>query len=434
MSPELIALAFFGLLILLIMSGLPIAFSLAGISIVMTLFILGPKALFGVFYDAYGTGTNFILVAVPLFIFMANMLETAGIATKLYDTMYHWLRSIPGGLASGTIVICAIFAAMAGISGVATITMGLIALPSMLKHHYDKRLVVGSIMAGGALGILIPPSIIAILYGSITGTSIGKLFMGGMIPGIILSILFVCYITIKCFVQPHVAPPSRERSTWHERVTSLKSLIVPLLLVVAVLGSLYTGICTPTESASIGAVGSMICAAVYRNLTWENLKVAVMRCLRISCMAIWIVFGATCFKGIYISTGASEFMLSLVSWIDIPPLGIIGIMMFIYLILGMFLDPVGQIMLTMPVFFPIVDALGFDPVWFGILFIINSEMDYLTPPFGFNLFYMKSIAPSSITMGDIYRSVTPFVILQAICLVLVMFFPNLALWLPNTMR
>lgn len=430
-----ITIIIFATLLLLLALGLPVAFSLAGLAIIYTYYLFGPKALPTICYEAYGAGANFVLIAVPLFVLMANILERTRLANDLYHMMYIWLSNIPGGLAAGTIVVCAIFAAMSGISGVATITMGLIALPSMLERNYDKKLVLGSIMAGGALGILIPPSIIAILYGSITGTSIGMLFIGGVMPGILLTFFFVIYIIVRCSFQPRLAPSVKEEKfTWRERLRSVKALIGPVILISAVLGSLYSGMCTPTESASIGAVGSIICAAIYRKLTWETLKKATIRTLIISSMAIWIVFGAACFKGIYISTGASALMLSLVSGIGIPPLSIIGIMMLIYLILGMFMDPVGQIMLTMPVFAPIVEALGYDPVWFGILFIINSEMDYLTPPFGFNLFYMRSIVPPSITMVDIYTSVTPFVIIQGICLVLVMFFPQLALWLPSMMK
>jgi tripartite ATP-independent transporter DctM subunit len=425
---------FFTSLVFLLLVGLPVSFTLAGLSIIFIVWLMGFKSLFIISSALYGKGTDFVLIAVPLFILMANLLETSGMAENLYDTMYRWLSGIPGGLASGTIVICAIFAAMAGISGVATVTMGLIAIPSMLKHQYDKKMVVGSVMAGGALGILIPPSIIAILYGSITGTSVGKLFMGGMVPGILLSILFIVYLTIMSLVQPHLAPSAPEKFSWKDRVLSLRSVIFPLVLITIVLGTIYTGICTPTESAGIGAVGSMICAAIYRKLTWQTFKTALLRTLSVSCMALWIVFGAGCFSAIYTVSGASYFMNSIISGIDFPPLAMIGIMMLIYLILGMVMDPVGQVMITMPVFLPIVESLGFDPVWFGILFIINSEMGYITPPFGFNLFYMRAIVPPTITMGDIYRSISPFVFVQGICLVLVMFFPNIALWLPNTMR
>ena len=433
MEPWLITLIFFGSLILLLVLGLPVAFTLSGLAILFSYILFGSQSLFTIVLEAYGAGTSFVLTAVPLFVLMANILEKSGLANDLYTMMYRWLNDIPGGLASGTIVICAIFAAMAGISGVAAITMGVIAMPSMLEKNYDKKLVTGTIMAGGALGILIPPSVIAILYGSISGTSVGKLFVGCMIPGILLSVFFILYITLRCLFQPGLAPPAREKFGWRDKFLALKALIAPLLLVIAVLGSLYTGMCTPTESAGIGAIGSLICAAIYRKLTWQNLRQALLSTLIISSMAIWIVFGAACFKGIYVSTGASDLLLDIISRISVPPLAMIGFMMLVYFILGMVMDPVGMVMLTIPVFLPIVEALGYDPVWFGVLFIINSEMAYITPPFGFNLFYMKAIAPPSITMGDVYRSIIPFVAIQAACLILVMFAPQIILWLPNKM-
>jgi tripartite ATP-independent transporter DctM subunit len=433
MEPWLISVIIFSCLIMGLVLGLPIAFVLSGIGIIFMVVMKGPQGLLLVSSFLYSQGTNFILIAVPLFILMANFLEVSGIADDLYNTMYRWTIRIPGGLASGTIIICAIFAAMAGISGVATVTMGLIAIPSMLRHQYDKKMVVGSVMAGGALGILIPPSVIAILYGSITNTSVGKLFMGGLLPGILLASLFIIYITIRCLIQPKLGPPADESFSWREKLESLKAVVFPVLLIILVLATIYLGITTPTEAAGIGAFGSLICLIIYRRFTWENVKTAVLRSFTIACMAVWIVFGAHCFTAVYSMGGGSDFMLSLVSGINIPPLAMIGIMMFIYLILGMFMDPVGQVMLTMPVFFPIVDFLGFDPVWFGVLFIMNCEMDYITPPFGFNLFYMKAIVPKEITMGDIYRSVWPFVTVQAVALVIVMIFPELALWLPNKM-
>jgi tripartite ATP-independent transporter DctM subunit len=314
--------------------------------------------------------------------------------------------------------------------------MGLIAIPSMLKRGYHKDISVGTVAAGGALGILIPPSIIAILYGSITGASVGKLFMGGMIPGLALATIFVLYITIRCMIQPHMAPPPAEgeRFTWAQKMQSLKGLVLPLLLIASVLGVIYTGICTPTEASAIGASGSLICCILKGRMSWANLRTAVLRTFNVTCMCIWIVIGAKCFTSVYIGCGASQFMMQLVEGLDIPPLGVIAFMDFIYIILGMLMDPAGMVMITAPVFVPIVTGLGFDPVWFGVLFIINAEMAYITPPFGFNLFYMKAIVPEGIKMSDVYKSVIPFVFCQLVCLIIVMLFPGMALWLPGTMK
>jgi len=433
MEPWLATVVLFSLLVIIIVSGLPIAFALSGIGLIFMYVLMGPQSLAMLPQQLLGEGSKFVLIAIPLFVLMANFLEVSGIADNLYSMMYHWLGNIPGGLASGTILICAIFAAMAGISGVATVTMGLIAIPSMLQRGYDKRMVAGTVAAGGALGILIPPSIIAVLYGSITGTSVGGLFMGGMIPGIILACIFIIYITVRVFIQKDLAPRVNIKFSWVEKLASLKGVVFPVILIFLVLGTIYTGICTPTESAGFGAFGAVIACAIYRKLTWQNIKMATFRTLNVTVMCVWIVFGAAAFSGIYHIAGASKFMLGLVGGLTMPPMTIIAMMMFVWMVLGCLLDPVGMCMITVPVFLPIVEALGYDPLWFGVLFIVNCEMAYLTPPFGFNLFYLKAIVPPEITMGDIYRSITPFVFCQLACLILVMCFPELALWLPKMM-
>ena len=433
MEPWLSTVVIFASLIAALVLGLPIAFALSGLGIILMMILQGPQSLMIVSSFLFDQGSSFILVAVPLFVIMANFLEVSDIADDLYNAMYKWTAAIPGGLASGTVIICAIFAAMAGISGVATMTMGLIAIPSMLKRNYDKRLVVGTVCAGGALGILIPPSVIAVLYGSITGSSVGQLFMGGMMPGILLALIFIGYISARCFIQPHLGPPTGEVYSWKEKLVSLKAVILPLLLIALVLATIYFGVCTPTEAAGFGAFGSMICLIIYRKFNWPNIKIAVLRSFNITVMCIWIVFGAHCFTAVYTMAGASSFMLSLVDNLAIPPIGFILIMQLIWFVLGMLLDPIGMLMVTIPVFLPIVQALGFDPIWFGVLFIVNCEMAYITPPFGFNLFYMKAIVPKEVTMTDVYISIVPFVACQALCLVLVMLFPQIALWLPSMM-
>ncbi|MBW1682651.1 MAG: TRAP transporter large permease subunit [Deltaproteobacteria bacterium] len=432
----LLTVCFFATLIILLLLGLPIAFSLGGVAILYSYLLWGPKSLLVIPSAVHADGSNFILAAVPLFVLMGNMLEVSGLADDLYEMMYRWFQRIPGGLASGTVLICTVFAAMAGISGVATVTMGLIAIPSMLKRGYHKDLAIGTVSAGGALGILIPPSVIAILYGSITGASVGKLFIGGMLPGLILACIFIFYITLRCIIQPHLAPPpsEAERFSWREKLISLKGLVLPILLISAVLGVIYTGVCTPTEASAIGAAGSLLCCAIRGRLTWANLRTATLRTFNVTCMCIWIVIGAKCFTSIYIGCGASQFMMNLVHGLDISPLAFVAIMEFIYIILGMLMDPAGMVMITAPVFVPVIISLGFDPVWFGVLFIINAEMAYITPPFGFNLFYMKAIVPEGVRMADVYRSVIPFVFCQLFCLILVMFYPQLALWLPGTMK
>lgn len=435
MEVGLLTVLIFGMLIVLLVLGLPIAFTLSGIAILFILILWGPSGLLMIASSAYGQSGSFVLVAAPLFIFMAVVLEGSGMAEDLYDMMHKWLGAVPGGLASGTVVICAIFAAMAGISGVATVTMGLIAMPAMLSRGYDRKMVVGGIACGGALGIIIPPSIIAVLYGSITGTSVGKLFMGSMVPGILIAVVMIIYITIRCIINPAMGPivPKEERPSWKEKMISLKGVILPLALILVVLGTIYSGIGTPTEASGIGALGALVCAAVNRKLNWKNLKLASVRALNVTVMAIWIVIGANAFAAIYTAGGASDLMLSIVNSLNIPPLAIIGLMMFVFFILGMFMDPMGMLMICAPVFLPVIEALGYDPTWFGVLFILNSGMAYITPPFGFNLFYMRAIVPADMKMEEIYLSVVPYVGCQALVLILVLFFPQIAMWLPGRM-
>lgn len=431
MTPFETTLILFGSLVLGIAAGLPLAFVLGGIGIIGTFLLTGWSGLLGIPSFLFSEGTSWILISLPLFIFMANMLMESGLAADLYDTAYKWAGMIPGGLCIGTVIVCAIFAAMAGITGVATVSMGLIALPSMLKHGYDKRLCVGAIMAGGALGVLIPPSIIAVIYAGVTGVSVGGLFAGGIVPGVLLTAIICLYILVRSIVQPEVSPRMTEKFTWAEKLTSLRSMIFPILLIGLVLGTIYSGIATPTEAAAFGAVGSLGVCAAHRKLTWQNLKKACYQTLSLSTMIIWIIFGAMCFTSIYTMTGAGDFVTQTITGLNVSPIGVIFGMMITYFILGCFLDPAGMCMITVPVFVPIITALGYDPLWFGILFIVNSEMSYITPPFGFNLFYMKSIVPPSITITDIYGSVLPYVACQAVCLLLVMFIPELALWLPS---
>jgi tripartite ATP-independent transporter DctM subunit len=382
---------------------------------------------------AYEDVTNYILLAVPLFVFMANILEHSGIAEELYEMMHKWMGKLSGGLAIGTVIICAIFAAMAGISGVATITMGLIALPSMLKKGYSKHLAVGSVSAGGTLGILIPPSVIMILYAFLTEESVGKLFIAGVFPGVLITFLFIAYIGVRCLIKPELGPAIEEHVSFKEKIVSLKAVVLPIGLIFLVLGVIYTGICTPTEASAVGAMGAIICALIYRKFSWDVFKKSLERTLGLTCMVMWILIGATCFTQLYTALGAPDMLNDLISGLDVSKWTIITLMMMVFFILGMFMDPAGIIMICTPVFIPIIRLLGFDTIWFGILFTICMEMGYITPPFGFNLFYMKAIVPSQISMGDIYRSIIPFVLLEIVGLIIVILFPELATWLPSRM-
>ena len=433
MSIELLSILFFGSLLVFLVLGLPLTFVLGGVSMIFIYFTWGPEAFYMVAAQTWGAMNKFTLVAVPLFIFMAMILERSGVAKGLYEMMYLWFGPVAGGLAIGTVVICALFSAMCGISGAAVVSMGTIALPSMLQRNYDKELALGCINSGGGWGILIPPSVIMILYALISGESVGRLFAGGVFPGLMLLVLVSSYIAIRCYFQPHLGPalPRQERGDWKRKITALKAVILPIVIVIMVLGSIIGGVTTPTEAAAMGVLGAIISALVYRQFSWGMMNEAAMRTLRLTGMIMWILFGAYCFSAAYHGMGAHQMIVNMMQHIPGGPWGTIIFIQFIIFLLAMVMDPAGIMMITVPVFLPIIKAHGFDPLWFGILFVINMEIGYMTPPFGFNLFYLKGIVPPGITMGDIYRSVIPYTLVESLGLALVMIFPQIAVWLPN---
>ncbi len=430
-----ITILLFVVMIIGLLTGAPLVTVMGGTSVIFTYFLLGPQALMNIAGNTFGVMQNFIITAIPLFILMGSVLERSGLAVDLYEMMYKCFGGVRGGLAVGTVIICMIFAAMCGISGAATVTMGLIALPSMLTRAYKKDIAIGCIAAGGALGILIPPSVPMILYGLFAGESIGALFASGVLPGILLGSLFIVYILVRSYLQPDLAPalPKEERATWEEKLQSLKAVIAPILLIVAVLGSIFGGVATPSEAAAIGAIGALVCAAVTKKLTWAVVKESSYSTLKLSSMIVWIIIGGTAFSALYTSVGAVDLIKDVIAALPVSRYVILFGMQFVLFILGMLMDPGGIIMICTPVFVPVIRQLGFDPVWFGLLFIVNMEMAYLTPPFGFNLFYMKAIVPKDISMADIIRSIIPYVGLQALCLIICIIFPDLALWLPRVL-
>ena len=434
-SPLVATLILFGALFALLMTGVPLAFILGGIGVAAAWLFLGTPSLYIITTKIWGAMNMFTLVAIPLFVFMAGILQRSGLADALYNTIYKWMGGLRGGLAAGTVIIAAVFAAMSGVSAAATVSLGLIALPSMLERKYDKVMVTGAVQAGGALGILIPPSVSMIVFAVFAAVSVGRLFMAGILPGILTASIFIAYILIRCGLRPSLGPPLpvEERASWRDKFVSLRQIGLPILIVFGVLGSIYMGIATPTEAASVGVLGVIISAAVYRRLNWPMLKAAGFDSLRLTVMIMWISFGAYCYSAIYTALGATVVVEQVLSMMPGGSWGVLVGMQLSFFVLGCMLDPIGIIMITAPIYLPLVVSLGFDPVWFGILYVMNMEMGFLTPPFGFNLFYMKAVVPPSITMGDIYRSVIPFVGLQMLGLILVMVFPQIALVLPSTM-
>lgn len=433
MSIELVTLLFFGLLFALIFAGVPVAFAMGGISSLFIYLGWGADGFFLVGARLWTSMSSFTLVAIPLFMFMALILERTGVAQALFRMMHLWSGGLRGGLAIGTVFICAIFGAMVGVSGAAVVAMGTIALPVMLERKYDKRLALGCINAGGGFGILIPPSIVMILYSMITGVSVGELFAAGLVPGILMTVLVSLYIGIRCWLQPELGPvlPVEERGTWQEKMSSLKAVILPIGVVLLVLGSILSGIATATESAALGVLGALVSGMIHQKLTFGLVREALIKTLALTSMIMWIILGAQVFSTAYTALGAQGVIMDLMSAVPGGQWGALAVMLILLLFMGMVLDPIGIMLITLPVFMPIIKLYGIDPVWFGVLFVIMVEISYMTPPFGFNLFYLKGVVPPGVTMHDIYVSVIPYTLIIILGLLLIITFPAIALWLPR---
>ena len=435
MGIEWITLLLFGSMLLLLLTGFPICYGLGATAMLFSLWLWGPQSLYMAYLAAVSTVNYSVLVCIPMFVFMGMMLYYSGIADDLYTTFQYWLAPIPGGLASATVGVCTMIAALVSSEAAGTLTMGRIALPLMRKRGYQKEIATGCIQAGAALGFLVPPSFAAILYAVIAKESIGRLFLGGAIPGLLLAVMYVVYITIRCKIQPHIAPPipKAERPSRKEKIRSLRHLILPSILIFSVMGTIMMGLTTPTESAAIGALGGVIAVAIKKKLSLKLIKNALGDSSKLTAIMMWIFMGALTFGQIYDALGAKEIIHKVTNALPLGPWGILIMIQMTFFILGMFMDDTAILFITMPIYIPIIDELGFHPVWFGVLYIINMQMAYMTPPFGYCLMLIKGVVPPDITMADIYRSVIPFVIIQGICLALVMIFPELVLWLPRVM-
>ncbi len=433
MSIEWITLLMFGSLLLLLLTGLPTAFATGGLGVIFTWLLWSPEAVNVVVGRIFGLMTQYLLAAIPLFIFMAAMLEKAGIIEEIYEVAYRWLGGLKGGLAAATIVACTALAAMTGVIGATEVTMGIIALPEMLKRGYDKQLAIGCILAGGSLGILIPPSILMIVYALVAQESVGQLYVGSIVPGLLLSGLYVTYVLVRAWLRPEIGPalPPEDRLSLVEKIRLLRRVVVPAALVLIVLGSMFFGIASPTEAAGMGALGSVGVAALHRRFSFKRMTEAAEQTLKATAMVLWTMFGAAAFVGFYIAQGGTKFVENSILGTGLGPYGVLFLMMGILLLLGMFLDWVGIILLAVPIFVPIVRALGFSPVWYGVLYNVNMQVSFLSPPFGYALYYIKGVAPEGVTTIDIWKAAIPFIALQLVGLGICIAFPELVTFLPN---
>ncbi len=440
MSPDTLALVMFGTLFITLFLGHPLAFSLGALAVVFGLIGWGgsPDVVFGLFANkTFGVMGNYVLVAVPLFIFMAQMLDASGIAEKLFHTMHVILGPIRGGLALAVIIVCTVFAASSGVVGATEVAIGLLAVPALMKRGYNLPLIAGSICAGGTLGIIIPPSIMLVVYGSLAGMSVGQLFAAAMFPGLLLSTLYIIYILVRCGINPKLGPPlpKEERIyTFFQKVKMVvSSLVPPATLIILVLGSIVAGIATPTEAAGIGSLGAIILALGYGKLTWTSVKDASLSTLTTTSMVMTLFLGGNAFQSIFMGLGGGDAIYNILMGFNLSPYVILFIMMGCVFFLGMFIDWLGILLIVLPIFIPITQELGFDQLWFATLICVNLQMAFLTPPFGYSLFYLKGIAPEEMTIMHIYKGVVPFISLQWIGLITCIIFPELVLWLPQAL-
>ena len=433
MSIEWITIMIFGSMVFVMFLGLPVAFATGFVGIVFTAIFQGPEAVNVVPTRIFGLMTNYLLDAIPLFILMANILERSGIIEDIYMMVYHWLGWLKGGVATATIAACTMMAAMAGVVGATEVTMGMIALPQMLNRKYDKLMSLGAILAGGTLGILIPPSVMLIVYGMVDNTSIGQLYAGAFLPGFMLAGLYVIYITIRCYINPKMGPPvpKEERLDWIGLFKVALPIIPGTILIFLVLGTIVLGVASPTEAAGVGCLGAWIIGIVKRRLDWKGTVTAAVNTIKATGMVMWTMFGANVFIALYIMVGGGDFVNTMLVGSGLNKWVVIWIMMGILIFLGCFIDWVGIIMLSVPLFGPIIRTLGFDPIWFGVLVAVNLQLSFLTPPFGMSLFYLKSVAPPEVSTVDVWKSAFPFLGLQFVGLVLCMYVPDIILWVPT---
>ncbi len=435
MSYEIIALMMFSLMMLMLLSGQRVFGAIGFVAAVFSLMLWGEGGIEMPFSAAFKLFNWYPLLTLPLFIYMGYMLSESKIADDLYRAFHVWFGPLQGGLAVGTIGLMVIISAMNGLS-VAGMAIGAsIALPEMLRRGYDKVMITGVIQAGSSLGILVPPSVVLVLYGMIARQPVGQLWLAGVVPGLMLAGLFVLYIVIRCRFQPELGPPlpvEERQMPMREKLRLLSAGILPLVIFLSMTGLFVMGVTSLVESSAVGAVAATLAALFKRRLSREVMENTLRKSLGVSCMFMWIILAALSFGAVFDGLGAVNAIESLFieRW-GLGPWGVLIMMQLSYLLMGTFLDDTAMLVIVAPLYVPLVISLGFDPIWYGVLYTITCQIAYMTPPFGYNLFLMKAMAPKEVTLGDIYRSIVPFVGVMLFGLALVMAFPQIALWLPG---
>jgi len=438
-SPEVVTVAMFVGLFLGILTGFPLAFPIGGVGVITGYLLFGPTAFDIIYSRLYAIITDYGFMAVPLFVFMGNMLEKSGIAEKMYDAVYVFFGKFRGGLAITSVLIGTIMAACVGIIAASITMLTLVALPAMMKRNYDKGIATGAICAGGSLGILIPPSIMLIIYGPVAWISVGKLFMAAFMPGFLLSGLYMLYIAIRAYLQPSIAPSATDEGNAFTLGQKIKMLILTMaptaLLILSVMGAIYLGLASPTEAAAVGSAVATLLTIVYGRFSWKVLKDVAISTIKLTGMVLLIAGCSTAFVSIFLSAGGGGVVENFILSIPGGRWGAFALVMVICFILGMFIDWIGIIFVMVPILAPIIPRLGFDPLWFAMMIIVNLQMSFLTPPFAYAIFFLKGAAAPElgITTSDIIRGVIPFIALIGIGLLIMIAFPQIILWLPSTM-
>jgi tripartite ATP-independent transporter DctM subunit len=422
---------------LLMFLGFPVAFCLMVTAVLFGLVVFGDKVVFQFIEKIDDLSSNFVLAAVPLFVFMGSMLERSGVADKLFEAIHIWTRRLPGGLAIATVVMCILFAASSGVIGATESVVGLLTIPVMLRYGYDRGLISGTICAGGSLGTIIPPSVVAVVMGPLADLSVGDILYGMSFPGLLMGALYVVYILIRCVINPAFGPaipPSPDDPTFGEKVMiTVRNLVPPVILIFSVLGSILLGWASPTEAAAIGAAASVLLTVLYRNFGLKAFYEAMIKTLKVTAMIMTVLLAGTLFTGVFIGAGGINTANQLIAQMNLSPWMLLGLMMLIVFIAGFFLDWISIVLIFVPLFTPLIKAAGFDPVWFCVLFLIMIQTSYLTPPMAPAIFYLRAVAPPEITIQHMYRGVIPFIVLQLVVLALTMMFPQLVTWLPTQM-
>ena len=435
MEPWMIAILLFIGIIALLLTGLPVSFSLGFTGLVALYFLWGGTESWVLLANgAFTNISSFILVAIPLFVLMGEIVFFTGLSDRIYRGLETWLGKLPGGLAVTAVAASAMFGATTGFSVTTTATLGSVATFGMLDRGYNKGLATGSVMGGAALGILIPPSTLLILYGSLSGVSVAKLLIGGIMPGLMLTVLFAIYIIIRCTVKPAYGPVSNEQITWKQKFEGLREVLPLMVIIFVVLGVIWFGIASPSEGAGVGVMGCLLLALAYRRLTWSNLRKALLATARVNGMIFLILIAVGVFSEVLAYSGATRQIAEFASNLPISRWLVLIMMQIVITMLGCFMDPASIMFITMPVFLPIIDVLGFERLWFGILCMMNLELGTLTPPFGLNCFVMKSVVQDRLSLTDIFWGAIPFALLHAVGMIFVMIWPQIAVWLPGLLK